>query len=359
MKAFFADEQKRHDPKAFLSSGAAKPNPEQPERVERLLAGAKAAGCDDRAAEELSAWGRSRRSTRRNISNSWRTSSSAGGASKAPRPRSIPNIHPLARDGGYPASAVGQAGYHMADTACPISAETFDSACWSAWSRGGCGRSGAWRRAGRLCALPPARPPCLRRCRRRLLLPQQFGHRRPASAQQRRARRHPRRRPASRQRHAGDFLRARRRADRLDPRRPGALLSVLLGPCRRARRGRPASATISICRCRASPATTAFSRRSTPALQRIRAFAPDALVVALGLDAFEGDPFGGLSVTTPGFSRIGEAIAGAQAADRDRPGRRLPLRRARRQSGRVSERLWRQDRGLGRLHPVPSALPPA
>ena len=24
----------------------------------------------------------------------------------------------------------------------------------------------------------------------------------------------------------------------------------------------------------------------------------------------EGDPFGGLSVTTPGFSRIGEAIAG-------------------------------------------------
>jgi acetoin utilization deacetylase AcuC-like enzyme len=34
------------------------------------------------------------------------------------------------------------------------------------------------------------------------------------------------------------------------------------------------------------------------------------LVVALGLDAFEGDPFGGLSVTTPGFSRIAEAIAG-------------------------------------------------
>ncbi|TIU96834.1 MAG: histone deacetylase family protein, partial [Mesorhizobium sp.] len=46
------------------------------------------------------------------------------------------------------------------------------------------------------------------------------------------------------------------------------------------------------------------------AFQRIRAFAPEALVVALGLDSFEGDPFGGLSVTTPGFSRIGEAIAG-------------------------------------------------
>ncbi len=41
MKAFFAEEQKRHDPKAFLSSGAPQPNPEQPERVERLLAGAR------------------------------------------------------------------------------------------------------------------------------------------------------------------------------------------------------------------------------------------------------------------------------------------------------------------------------
>ena len=39
-------------------------------------------------------------------------------------------------------------------------------------------------------------------------------------------------------------------------------------------------------------------------LRRIRSFAPEALVVALGLDAFEGDPFGGLSVTTPGFARI-------------------------------------------------------
>jgi acetoin utilization deacetylase AcuC-like enzyme len=45
------------------------------------------------------------------------------------------------------------------------------------------------------------------------------------------------------------------------------------------------------------------------AIRRMRSFAPDALVVALGLDAFEGDPFGGLSVTTPGFARIAEAIA--------------------------------------------------
>ena len=43
----------------------------------------------------------------------------------------------------------------------------------------------------------------------------------------------------------------------------------------------------------------AFLEALATAFWRIRAFAPEALVVALGLDAFEGDPFGGLSVTTP------------------------------------------------------------
>jgi acetoin utilization deacetylase AcuC-like enzyme len=45
------------------------------------------------------------------------------------------------------------------------------------------------------------------------------------------------------------------------------------------------------------------------AVARVRAFAPGALVVALGLDAFEGDPFGGLALTTEGFGHIGERLA--------------------------------------------------
>ena len=216
----------------------------------------------------------------------------------------------------------------MADTACPISAETFDSACWSAWSAVEAAEAVLAGASRRLCALPPARPSRLRRCRRRLLLPQQFGHRRAASL-----RNAPRVAILDVDLHHGNgtqgiFYAALRRADRLDPCRSGALLSVLLGPCRRARRRRRASATISTCRCRANPATPASSRRSDGAIRRIEAFAPDALVVALGLDAFEGDPFGGLSVTTPGFARIGEAIAPARPADRHRPGRRLSLRRA-------------------------------
>jgi acetoin utilization deacetylase AcuC-like enzyme len=47
-----------------------------------------------------------------------------------------------------------------------------------------------------------------------------------------------------------------------------------------------------------------------PALTRIRAWGADVLVVALGLDAFEGDPLKFLAVTTEGFGRIGAAVAG-------------------------------------------------
>jgi acetoin utilization deacetylase AcuC-like enzyme len=45
------------------------------------------------------------------------------------------------------------------------------------------------------------------------------------------------------------------------------------------------------------------------AIERIRAYSPGALVIALGLDAFEGDPFGGLKISTGGFGAIGETIA--------------------------------------------------
>ena len=134
MKAFYADEQKRHDPKAFLSSGAPQPNPEKPERVERLLAGARAGGlrrsCGRRtiglgpiAAIHTSEY----LDFLEHIFVRWQRIEGASA-------EVIPNIHPIARGGSYPASAVGQAGYHMADTACPISAETLESACWSAWS---------------------------------------------------------------------------------------------------------------------------------------------------------------------------------------------------------------------------------
>ena len=55
---------------------------------------------------------------------------------------------------------------------------------------------------------------------------------------------------------------------------------------------------------------TEFLQALEAGLERVRAFGADVVVIALGLDASIDDPFKGLAVTTPGFTRIGAAIAG-------------------------------------------------
>ena len=71
----------------------------------------------------------------------------------------------------------------------------------------------------------------------------------------------------------------------------------------------PASAPISIFRCRWGTGDDAYLHALDSAKTTIEAFAPGALVVALGLDASEHDPLKGLAITTDGFGRIGAAIA--------------------------------------------------
>jgi acetoin utilization deacetylase AcuC-like enzyme len=308
MKAFFADEQRRHDPKAFLSSGAPRPNPEKPERAERLLAGARAAGCEIVRPRDFCLGPIAAVHTPEylefleNIFARWRRIEGASA-------EVIPNIHPIARGGNYPASAVGQAGYHMADTACPISAETFDSACWSAWSAVEAAEAVM---SGAPAAYALCRPP---------------GHHAFADV-------------------AGGFcfinnsavaaqhlLKSAARVAILDVdlhhgngtqgifyARPDVLtVSIHADPVRfypffwghadERGEGPGLGYNLNLPLMRKS-GDERFLEALAIARQRIRAFAPDTLVVALGLDAFEGDPFGGLSVTTPGFSRIAEAIAG-------------------------------------------------
>ncbi|MGX9143798.1 histone deacetylase family protein [Mesorhizobium sp. 128a] len=307
MKAFFAEEQKRHDPKAFLSSGAPQPNPEQPERTERLLAGAKSAGLtierprDHGLGPVAAVHTPEYLAFLEHIFARWRRIEGASA-------EVIPNIHPLARGGAYPASAVGQAGYHMADTACPISAETWQSALWSAWSAV---EAAETVRAGAPAAYALCRPPghhafadvaggfC-------------FINNSAVAAQVLR-------KQAARvaildvDLHHGngtqgifygrsDVLTVSLHAD------PVRFYPFFWGHADERGEGPGLGYNLNLPLPRKS-ADAAFLEALQAAVQRIQAFAPEALVVALGLDAFEGDPFGGLSVTTPGFSRIGEAIA--------------------------------------------------
>lgn len=307
MKVFYADEQKKHNPKAFLSSGAQQPNPEVPERVERLLAGARKAGCiierprDHGIGPIATVHTPEYIDFLQHIYPRWRR---IEGASE----EVIPNIHPIARGGSYPASAVGQAGYHMADTACPISAETFGSACWSAWSAVDAADAVM---AGEKVAYALCRPP---------------GHHafadvaggfcfinNSAVAAQRLLGDAARVAILDVDLHHGngtqgifyarsDVLTVSLHAD------PVRFYPFFWGHADERGEGAGLGFNLNLPLPRKS-GDASFLEALEAALRRIRAFAPDALVVALGLDAFEGDPFGGLSVTTPGFSMIAEKIS--------------------------------------------------
>lgn len=133
MKAILDTRQQRHDPQNFMANGVVTRSPEQPARVDVLKAGAEAAGYafevpQDAGIGPIAAVHSPEYLTfLRTIHTRW---SRIEGAA----PEVIPNIHPASRGDSYPKSAIGQAGWHQADTACPISEHTWESAYWSAQS---------------------------------------------------------------------------------------------------------------------------------------------------------------------------------------------------------------------------------
>ena len=307
MKAFLDDRQRRHDPKNFMANGTRLPNPEQPERVERLKAGAEAAGAvfaapADRGAGPLAAIHSAEYlHFLQTIHARWQR---IEGASD----EVIPNIHPDRRSASYPRSAVGQAGFHQADTACPIAAHTWQSAYWSAQTALAAAAEVA---AGARAAYALCRPPghhafadlaggfC-------------FLNNSAIAAEWLRARGH---RPAILDvdvHHGngtqgifyarGDVLTVSLHAD------PARFYPFFWGHAHERGEGPGLGANLNLPLPRGTD-DAGFIAALDHALARIAAFGTDVLVVALGLDAHEDDPFRGLAVTTPGFGRIGAALA--------------------------------------------------
>lgn len=306
MKAAFADQQMRHEPKTFLVSGAPQPSPEQSERATRLLKGAEAAGLERVEPEDHGLDAIARVHTPEYIAflstihERW---SRIDGASE----EVIPNIHPDRRGGSYPASAVGQAGYHQADTACPIGPHSWESIYWSAmsaaeaatcvlegdqWSYALCrppGHHAFKDLAGGFCFVNNcgvAAEMLRMACDRVAILDVDL--------------------------HAGNGTQGcfYDRADVLT-------VSIHADPVRyypffwgyADERGEGAGLgynyNLPIPR---GTADDDYMPHLDLALKRVEAFAPDALVIALGLDAYEGDPFAGLAISTQGFARIAEKI---------------------------------------------------
>ncbi len=309
MKAVVAEaEQKRHYPPTYLVNGFMQENPERPERVAMLLQGAKNAGCDIVRPENLGAEPiLTTHSTRylKFLERAYERWSRIDGASEAV----TPNIHPIHRR-GYPASVVAQAGWHMIDASAPISAETWESAQWSAWASA---TAADLVLGGATAAYALCRPP---------------GHHAGAEtaggfcylnnsaiAANRLRNTHARVAILDVDLHHGngtqdifydrcDVLTVSIHAD------PERFYPFFWGYADETGSGAGDGANQNFPLPRGSD-DTAFMDALASALKKVQAFNPDAVVIALGLDAYEGDPIAGLAVTTGGFARIGEAIGGA------------------------------------------------
>jgi acetoin utilization deacetylase AcuC-like enzyme len=307
MKAIFDDRQWKHQPRDFMANGAILPNPEQAERIDRLLTGARAAGCSvlppqDAGLGPIAALHSPEYLTfLETIHTRWKRIDGAG-------EEVIPNIHPANRTDSYPKSAVGQAGFHQADTACPIAEGTWDAAYWSAQSA----ITGAdLILGGERSAYALSRPPghhafgdlaggfC-------------FLNNSGIAAERLRARGL---RPAILDvdvhhgngtqgifYHRSDVLTVSIHAD------PERFYPFFWGQAHERGAGQGLGYNLNLPLARGT-ADDAYLATLEIALQRIRAFGAQAVVVALGLDAFVNDPFKGLAVSTKGFAGIGAAIA--------------------------------------------------
>lgn len=306
MITVFDDAQRAHDPKMFLSSGAPRPCPEQPARIDALLAAVQRMGGPvvqppDAGIDPIRAVHPQRYLTfLQGIYQRW---ARIEGAST----EVIPNIHPANRSDGYPKSAVGQAGFHMTDTSCPISDQTWGAAYASAQTAihaadlvlGGepavyalCrppGHHAFAELAGGFCYLNNSGIAAqrLRDAGKRVAILDVDLHHGNGTQGMFYTR--------------GDVLTVSIHAD------PERFYPFFWGYAGELGEGEGLGANLNLPLPRGT-GDAGFLAALVEAIEKVQTWGADSLVLALGLDAFAGDPFAGLGVTTTGFAAIGRAV---------------------------------------------------
>lgn len=307
MKIFYDTAQQLHDPQFFLVRGQVTASAEQPARADRLLAALTAAGRTTQMPERFGPGPRAAIHTPEYLDflsvayDQWQA---LDGAST----EIIANIHPGRYPATYPRDIVGRAGWHQADTSCPIGQHT-----WSA------------ARAAADCAVAAAQA-VLDGDRAAYALCRPPGHHayadmaggfcflnNSAIAAQWLRQRHDRVAILDVDVHSGNGTQGIfwDRADVLTISihgDPNHLYPFFWGHATERGGGRGEGFNLNL---PLPPGAGDHHMLSAieVAASRIALFAPGALVVPLGLDAFEQDPLGNLSVSTEGFGRIGTAIA--------------------------------------------------
>lgn len=307
MRAFLDTRQAVHDPKHFMANGRVLPNPEVPERIARLRAGAEAAGCVVEAPQDHG-MGPIAALHSAEYLTFLRTAHARWSRIEGASDEIVPNIHPASRSDGYPKSVLGQAGYHQADTSCPISAGTWEAAYWSAQtalSAAGAIIEGA-RAAYALCRPPghhafadlaggfcflnnagiAAEALRLRGLRPAILdVDVHHGNGTQGIFYARK-----------------DVLTVSIHAD------PARFYPFYWGHAHERGAGEGLGYNLNLPLPRGI-GDADYLAALEQGLQAVDSFGADVIVVALGLDAHEEDPFQGFRVTTPGFARIAAAIA--------------------------------------------------
>ena len=307
MKAVYTELHRSHDPQFFLVRGVVRRTTEQPERADRLLAGLKAGR---HQLVEPTVFGQGPRARVHSaeylgfLADAWDAWSALGDAGS----EMIANMHPVRYAGTYPTHIVGRLGWHTVDTACPIGPGTWAAACAA---------TDVATTAAQLildgedAAYALCRPPG-HHAYRDLAGGFCFLNNSAIAAAHLRLR-HERVAILDVDVHhgngtqgifyeRGDVLTVSIHAD------PAFFYPFVWGYAHERGAGAGLGANLNI----PLPIGTGddgYLQAFGAAREMIEAFAPGALVVALGLDASEHDPLAGLAVTTDGFRRIGQAIA--------------------------------------------------
>ncbi len=309
MKVVFDPRQLGHAPGRFLVRGEWQPCPEIPRRAEVLHAAAREAGHElvaprPHCSAPIAAVHTPEYLTFLETAHArWRALPGAG-------PEVVPNVHPVRRrGGGYPDGVVGQAGWHMADTACPLAADSWPAIQASANTAV---EAAELVMAGERVAYALCRPPghhayadmaggfcylnntaiaaqSLRRVFARVAVVDVDLHHGNGTQDIFYAR--------------ADVLTVSIHAD------PAGFYPFFWGYADQRGGGEGEGFNLNLPLPMGS-GDAAFLAALEQAIAAVRRFRAQALVVALGLDAYEGDPLAGLSVSTAGFRAIARGLAG-------------------------------------------------
>ena len=309
MKAVYSEAHQSHDPQFFLVRGVVKKTTEQPERATRLLAGLKSGGGHRILhAEAFGDGPRARVHSPEYLDflarcwDEWQALPDAGS-------EMIANVHPVRQPyGAYPTGIVGKLGWHSADTSCPIGAGTYAASCAAADVAA---TAAELLLDGADSAYALCRPPGHHAYRDMAGGFCYLNNSAIAAAHLRL--KHERVAILDVDVHHGngtqgifyerpDVLTVSIHAD------PTRYYPYFWGYAHERGAGNGLGANLNL----PLPLGTGdddYMTALVAASRTIKAFAPGALVVALGLDASETDPLAGMKITTPGFRRIGTAIA--------------------------------------------------